>query len=76
MFKQDRKFIENKYHKTDEPFNPYARMACHGYDYDNGTGLEDQEIKEGLSRIYEKIKVENMHEPLVDRETFYTVSNA
>lgn len=56
MFNRDRKFIENKYHKTDEPFNPYARMAYHGYDYDNGTGLEDEEIKEGLSRLYEKIK--------------------
>ena len=56
MFNRDRKFIENKYHKTDEPFNPYARMAYHGYDYDNGTGLEDEKIKEGLSRLYEKIK--------------------
>ena len=56
MFDQDRKFIENKYHKTDEPFNPYARMAYHGYDYDNSTGLEDEEIKEGLSRLYERTK--------------------
>ena len=56
MFNQDRKFIENKYQKTDEPFNPYARMAYHGYDYDNSTGLEDEEIKEGLSRLSEKIK--------------------
>ena len=56
MFNQDRKFIENKYHKTDKPFNPYARMAYHGYDYDNSTGLEDEEIKEGLSKLSEKIK--------------------
>lgn len=56
MFDQDRKFIENKYHKTDEPFNPYIRMAYHGYDYDKSTGLEDEEIKEDLVRLYEKIK--------------------
>ncbi len=56
MFNQDRKFIENKYHKTDEPFNPYARMAYHGYDYDNSTGLEDEEIKDGLAKLYEQTR--------------------
>ena len=30
----DRKILENKYHKTDEPFDPYCRMMYHGYDYD------------------------------------------
>ncbi len=56
MFNADRKFIENKYHKTDEPFNPYERMKYHGYAYDNNTGLEDEEIKDGLSGLYEDIK--------------------
>lgn len=56
MFNADRKFIENKYHKTDEPFNPYERMKYHGYAYDNNTGLEDEEIKDGLSKLYEKTK--------------------
>lgn len=56
MFNQDRKFIGNKYHKTDEPFNPYARMAYHGYDYDNSTGLEDEEIRDGLAGLYKKAK--------------------
>lgn len=56
MFNDDRSFIENKYHKTDEPFNPYSRMACHGYDFDKSTGLEDEEIKDGLSKLYEKTK--------------------
>ena len=56
MFNHDKKFIENKYHKTDKPFDPYARMAYHGYDYDKRTGLGDEEIKDGLSRLYEKIK--------------------
>ena len=56
MFNHDRKFIENKYHKTDEPFNPYARMAYHGYGYDKSTGLEDEEIRDGLAKLYEKNK--------------------
>ena len=56
MFNDDRSFIENKYHKTDEPFNPYSRMAYHGYDFDKSTGFEDEEIKDGLSRLYEKTK--------------------
>ena len=56
MFNDDRSFIENKYHKTDEPFNPYSRMAYHGYDFDKSTGLEDEEIKVGLSKLYEKTK--------------------
>ena len=56
MFNDDRSFTENKYHKTDEPFNPYSRMAYHGYDFDKSTGLEDEEIKDGLSKLYEKTK--------------------
>lgn len=56
MFNDDRSFIENKYHKTDELFNPYSRMAYHGYDFDKSTGLEDEEIKDGLSKLYEKTK--------------------
>lgn len=56
MFNDDRSFIENKYHKTDEPFNPYSRMAYHGYDFDKSTGLEDEEINDGLSKLYEKTK--------------------
>lgn len=56
MFNDDRSFIENKYHKTDEPFNPYSRMAYHGYGFDKSTGLEDEEIRDGLSKLYEKTK--------------------
>lgn len=56
MLEKDRKFIENKYHMTNEPFNPYNRMAYHGYDYDVSTGMSDDEIKAGLKNLYEKIK--------------------
>lgn len=56
MLENDRKFIENKYHMANEPFNPYNRMAYHGYDYDVSTGMGDDEIKAGLKNLYEKIK--------------------
>ncbi|HBJ19436.1 MAG TPA: hypothetical protein DDY70_06870, partial [Clostridiales bacterium] len=51
MFSVDRPFIENKYHKVGEPFNPYQRMAYHGYDFDPATGESDEEILRGLSAL-------------------------
>lgn len=56
MFNDDKDFIMNKYHKQGEAFNPYNRMAYHGYDYDAGTGIGDDEIREGLNVLYEEIK--------------------
>ena len=56
MFNTDREFIENKYHKTNEDFNPFERMAYHGYDFDEITGLSDEEIKQGLFNLYNKTK--------------------
>ena len=48
---EDRKTIENKYHKTDEAFDSMNRMAYHGYAYDAATGMTDEEIKEGLASL-------------------------
>lgn len=48
MFENDRDFIANKYHKQNEPFNAYNRMAYHGYDFDERTGKSDGEILDGL----------------------------
>ncbi len=47
----DRDYLENKYHRQDQPFDPYVRMAYHGYEYDPSTGDTDEEIKEGLRRL-------------------------
>lgn len=47
----DREKIENKYHKIDEEFNGFQRMAYHGYDYDETTGKTDKEIDAALSEI-------------------------
>lgn len=56
MFNTDREFIENKYHKTNENFDPFERMAYHGYDFDKSTGLEDEEINDGLAKLYKKTR--------------------
>ncbi len=51
MPEDDRNYLENKYHKTDEPFNSFARMAYHGYEYDSSTGLDDDSIRAGLEAL-------------------------
>ena len=58
----DREVIENKYHRTDAPFNPKNRMAHHGYDYDEGTGLSDAEIIEGLKALSDSLKGKHHYE--------------
>ena len=47
-FDRDRPVIERKFHDPDQPFNPYRRMAYHGYDFDPATGDTDEEILAGL----------------------------
>ncbi len=47
-FYRDKEFLDNKYHKANEPFDPFQRMSYHGYAYDERTGLSDEEIQEGL----------------------------
>jgi TPP-dependent 2-oxoacid decarboxylase len=46
-FDQDRYFIERKYHHPDQPFNGFARWNYHGYEFDENTGLSDEEIQKG-----------------------------
>ena len=54
----DRALIENKYHKADEHFDGFNRMAYHGYDFDPETGLTDAEIDKGLASLAEALKGE------------------
>lgn len=49
--KTDREWIENKYHRTDEPFDPLNRMAYHGIGYAEETGMDDEEILTGLKLL-------------------------
>ena len=50
-FDADRNWIENKYHRVGEPFNPYNRMAYHGHDYDETSGKSDEDILKGLRTL-------------------------
>ena len=54
---EDRNYIENKYHKTSEPFDPFKRMQYHGYEYDENTGLDDCGIRVGLEELFKKERV-------------------
>ena len=38
-FLEDRKYIENKYHIHNEPYDANMRYSYHGYPYDETTGL-------------------------------------
>lgn len=50
----DRNYIENKYHDTKRPFDPFNRFYYHGYEYDASTGLDDEEMKKGLEALFVK----------------------
>lgn len=50
----DRPFIDNKYHKTNEPFDSFARMAYHGWDYDPSE--TDETILATLDKLTEETK--------------------
>ena len=54
MFKtlqQDRDTILRKYHDPGKEFNPFNRMAYHGYEYDAATGLDDEQMDQGLLEL-------------------------
>ncbi len=73
-FNIDRKKIENKYHKTDEPFDPYNRMAYHGYAFDEATGKSDDEIRAGLETITKE--TENLPHPIAKAKAIkYVLDN-
>lgn len=56
--KEDREYIENKYHRQDEYFDPFNRLNYHGYEYDASTGLDDAEMRAALEALYEETKTE------------------
>ena len=73
-FDRDRKYIERKYHNPDEPFNPYNRMAYHGWEADESTGLSVEEIKKGLEEIALRYESES-HEVRKARAVEYVLDN-
>lgn len=46
--KKDLSFLKNKYHDTAAPFDPFFRMAYHGWPGDASTGFDDAEMEAGL----------------------------
>lgn len=55
-FNQDRTYLENKYHRTDEEFDSFNRMNYHGYEYDPSTGLDDAEMDRELALLSAKLE--------------------
>lgn len=47
----DRYFIERKYHNPEKEFNPFARMEYHGIGYIEESGLDDEQILNGLKQL-------------------------
>lgn len=56
--KEDRYFIERKYHDPEKEFDAFRRMAYHGIGYIEESGLVDAEILEGLEKLSKE--TENM----------------
>lgn len=52
----DRNYIENKYHRQDQPFDPFDRLHYHGYEYDASTGYDDAQMQAGLEEVYSEVK--------------------
>lgn len=72
---QDRNYLENKFHDTSKPFNPFERMNYNGYDYDPATGLSTAEIKEGLKRVAQE-QAGLSHEVQKARAIEYVLQNS
>lgn len=68
MFADDRFFLENKYHRVDQPFDPFDRMAYHGYEFDPTTGDTDEEIVAGLWNL--RTTLDSLPHPVAKAKAF------
>lgn len=48
---KDKAYLENKYHDTSKPYDPYRRMEYHGWPCDNGTGMDDDSMRKELDAL-------------------------
>ena len=55
MNPQDREHIIHKYYLPEFPHNAYDRFSYHGYDYDENSGMSEEELKAGLKELSDKI---------------------
>lgn len=56
MNREDRYFIERKYHNPEKEFNAFARMAYHGIGYIEESGLDDEGIIAGLHAMEKELE--------------------
>lgn len=71
----DRSFIENKYHDTEKPFDPLRRFYYHGKITEYSEGLDDDEMRAALDKIYEESR--GRERALVKAEAFaFVLDNA
>ncbi len=77
MFKTllaDRETIENKYHLQSKPYDHFSHMQYHGYDYDAGTGLSEEELKKNLASY--AAEIDNLPRPVIKAKLFeYVLEN-
>lgn len=71
----DRAYVENKYHRQDEAFDPHHRFNYHGYEYDPSTGLDDEQMERGLEALYVETKGED-HAVAKAKAFAYVLDNA
>ena len=72
---RDMPYLENKYHRTGEPFDPYRRMDYHGGEYDESTGLGDEEMDRGLRKLAEEVS--SLPHPVAKARLFaFVLANA
>lgn len=68
IFREDLEYLTNKYHLTDQPFDPFRRYLYHGVAYDPSTGMDDEEMDEALHALFAEIR-EQLH-PIVKARAF------
>lgn len=49
-------YILNKYHKESEPFDAFRRFNYHGHECNNGTGIGDAEMENGLNALFDELR--------------------
>lgn len=71
---EDRTAIENKYHRTDEPFDAFNRMQYHGWECAESEGFSDAEMDAGLA-AYSKTLLQLSHPEQKARMVEYVLRN-
>lgn len=55
QIKKDLPYLENKYHRTDKPFDAFSRMAYHGWECPEDSGLDDAGMHDALAEYVDAL---------------------